>query len=217
MLVSFTLFFAIVATFEPFILVNMASAFSCSAMFPPRCCPLKSEPCVLKSASIFQKSFDLKSRIARSRSYTKPQVGVWHGPIDSTPLVRTRSRTDSVTYLVNAAPIFRSSIWRASAAIAMFSSGSTRLSNALLISFLERDEKRARFTGALDTFSAMDFASKPIFSPSLSKSHARMSSSASFARFIMALPNCALVMFFSGGVSRRTLGSTSRQLLNFSG
>jgi hypothetical protein len=34
-----------------------------------------------------------------------------------------RSRTDRVTYLINAVPIFKSSIWRASAAIAIFSSG----------------------------------------------------------------------------------------------
>ena len=67
----------------------------------------------------------MKLRIACSRSYTNPKVGVWHGPIERTPFVRTRSRTDRVTYLVNAAPIFKSSIWRASAAIAIFSSGAT--------------------------------------------------------------------------------------------
>ncbi len=137
---------------------------------PARCTPLRSMSFAWKSASIFQKSSGLNSFMAFSLSYTKPHVGVWQGPMERISLVRALSLTARVRYRVKAAPILRSRIWRASADIAMAVSGSNGASKALVISDADNEENLALFTGARETLAASSFASKPIFSPSLSKS-----------------------------------------------
>ena len=105
---------------------------------------------------------------------------------------------------MSTAPQMRSMSWRDAPADARFTSSSTRLSNACVISSLVNAEYRARDTGASGFTSWMqESASLPMSSPSRSKSVAMMTESAFFARFFSErMISFSLGSFLMGAYTR---------------
>jgi len=96
-------------------------------------------------------------------------------------------------------------------------SGSKGLSKALLISEADNEENLALFTGAFETLDASSFASKPMFSPSRSKSQASIIPSAPLDREIIASANGFFVTVLTGAVSINFRGSTDLQSFSSGG